>query len=133
MQYRRGTQKRLNKNHNNSLENSSPGFARVRGFFYPARVSYRVLFALPPISSSRTRIRPALRSVTEDSNATSYEAAQPFAGAPKWLSAFDLDKLTAGASRFFEKIGSATMGLAVASVTVHGARYSADRQKLVGK
>ena len=31
MQYRRGTQKRLNKNHNNSIKNNGPGFARVRG------------------------------------------------------------------------------------------------------
>jgi hypothetical protein len=29
-------------------------------------------------------------------NATSYKAARPFAGQPKWLTAFDLDKLTAG-------------------------------------
>lgn len=39
-------------------------------------------------------------------NATSYKAARPFAGQPKWLSAFDLDKLTAGASKCFERIGS---------------------------
>jgi putative transposase len=29
-------------------------------------------------------------------NATSYKAARPFAGPAKWLTAFDLDKLTAG-------------------------------------
>jgi hypothetical protein len=29
-------------------------------------------------------------------NASSYKAARPFAGQPKWLTAFDLDKLTAG-------------------------------------
>jgi len=29
-------------------------------------------------------------------NANSYKAARPFAGQPKWLTAFDLDKLTAG-------------------------------------
>ena len=33
MQYRRGTQKRLNKNHNNSIKNNGPGFARVLGLF----------------------------------------------------------------------------------------------------
>jgi hypothetical protein len=30
---------------------------------------------------------------------TSAKAAHPFAGAAKWLSAYDLDKLTAGAER----------------------------------
>src|SRR5258705_3373030 len=42
-------------------------------------------------------------------NATSYKAARPFAGRPKWLTAFDLDKLTAGASKCFDRIGSATI------------------------
>src|SRR5271170_1792636 len=39
-------------------------------------------------------------------NATSYKAARPFAGRGKWLSAFDLDKLTAGAAEYFDRIGS---------------------------
>jgi len=39
-------------------------------------------------------------------NATSYRAARPFAGPAKWLTAFDLDKLTAGATQCFERIGS---------------------------
>jgi putative transposase len=42
-------------------------------------------------------------------NATSYKAARPFAGTGKWLSAFDLDKLTAGATEYFERIGSDTI------------------------
>src|ERR1700680_5058133 len=42
-------------------------------------------------------------------NATSYKAAQPFSGPAKWLSAFDLDKLTAGASQYLERIGSGTI------------------------
>jgi putative transposase len=42
-------------------------------------------------------------------NETSYKAAQPFAGKPKWLTAFDLDKLTAGASKCFDRIGSETI------------------------
>jgi putative transposase len=42
-------------------------------------------------------------------NATSYKAARPYVGPPKWLSAFDLDKLTAGASKCFERIGSDTI------------------------
>ena len=42
-------------------------------------------------------------------NATSYKAARPFAGPPKWLTAYDLDKLTAGATEHFERIGSDTI------------------------
>ena len=42
-------------------------------------------------------------------NATSAKAARPFAGAAKWLSGFDLDKLSAGASEYFEHIGSETI------------------------
>ena len=42
-------------------------------------------------------------------NETSHKAARPFAGAGKWLSAFDLDKLTAGAAPYFEHIGSETI------------------------
>src|SRR5580700_10123843 len=42
-------------------------------------------------------------------NATSYKASRPFAGPAKWLSAFDLDKLTAGAAQHFERIGSDTI------------------------
>jgi hypothetical protein len=34
-------------------------------------------------------------------NATSYKAARPFSGRPRWLTAFDLDKLTAGATECF--------------------------------
>jgi putative transposase len=42
-------------------------------------------------------------------NATSYKAARPFAGRAKWLTAFDLDKLSAGASEYFDHIGSQTI------------------------
>jgi putative transposase len=42
-------------------------------------------------------------------NATSYKAAQPFAGPAKWLTAFDLNKLSAGATEYFDCIGSATI------------------------
>jgi IS605 OrfB family transposase len=42
-------------------------------------------------------------------NATSAKAARPFAGAAKWLSGFDLDKLSAGASECFERIGADTI------------------------
>jgi putative transposase len=43
------------------------------------------------------------------SNAASYKAARPFAGPPRYLSAFDLDKLTSGATEYFEHIGSDTI------------------------
>lgn len=42
-------------------------------------------------------------------NEMSARAARPYAGPPKWLSAFDLDKLTAGATECFEHIGSETI------------------------
>jgi putative transposase len=42
-------------------------------------------------------------------NATSYKAARPFAGPSNWLTAFDLDKLTAGATEHYERIGSGTI------------------------
>src|SRR5258708_29235580 len=42
-------------------------------------------------------------------NETSYKAARPFAGPGKWLTGFDLDKLAAGASEYFEHIGSDTI------------------------
>jgi putative transposase len=42
-------------------------------------------------------------------NATSDKAARPFAGPAQWLTAFDLDKLSAGACECFERIGSDTI------------------------
>ncbi len=42
-------------------------------------------------------------------NATSAKAARPFAGSAKWLTGFDLDKLSAGAAECFEHIGSETI------------------------
>ena len=42
-------------------------------------------------------------------NETSYKAARPFAGPARWLSGFDLDKLAAGATDYFEHIGSDTI------------------------
>jgi IS605 OrfB family transposase len=42
-------------------------------------------------------------------NETSYKASRPFTGPGRWLSAFDLDKLTAGAAKHFERIGSDTI------------------------
>ena len=42
-------------------------------------------------------------------NETSFKAARPFAGPSRWLSGFDLDGLTAGATQCFECIGSGTI------------------------
>jgi len=42
-------------------------------------------------------------------NSISYRAARPYVGPAQWLSAYDLDKLTAGASKCFERIGSETI------------------------
>lgn len=42
-------------------------------------------------------------------NAMSYKAARPFAGPGKWLTAFDLNNLTAGATEYFDRIGSGTI------------------------
>jgi IS605 OrfB family transposase len=50
-----------------------------------------------------------VKQVWNYANATSYKAARPFAGTGKWLSAFDLDKLTAGATEYFDHIGSETI------------------------
>jgi putative transposase len=51
----------------------------------------------------------AINQVWNWGNATSAKAARPFAGRAKWLSGFDLDKLSAGASEYFEHIGSETI------------------------
>jgi len=40
-----------------------------------------------------------VNTVWNFANETSYRAARPFAGPSRWLSAFDLDKLTAGDRR----------------------------------
>jgi IS605 OrfB family transposase len=42
-------------------------------------------------------------------NATSYKAARPFAGPGQWLTGFDLNNLSGGATDCFEHIGSATI------------------------
>src|ERR1700688_1411975 len=42
-------------------------------------------------------------------NETSYKAARPFAGPGKWLSGFDLNMLSAGATDYFGHIGSETI------------------------
>jgi putative transposase len=42
-------------------------------------------------------------------NEVSARAARPFAGPPRWLSSYDLDKLTASATDYFEHIGADTI------------------------
>ena len=42
-------------------------------------------------------------------NATSFKAARPYHGKPRWLSGFDLCNLSAGATEFFEHIGADTI------------------------
>src|SRR5882762_2789689 len=42
-------------------------------------------------------------------NETSAKAARPFAGKPRWLSGFDLNMLSAGATQCFERIGADTI------------------------
>jgi hypothetical protein len=42
-------------------------------------------------------------------NETSAKAARPFAGKAKWLSGFDLNNLSAGATEFFARIGADTI------------------------
>src|ERR1700731_2561677 len=61
--------------------------------------------AYPWLNAAATEIN----QVWNFANATSYKAAQPFTGPGRWLSAFDLDKLTAGAAKDFERIGSDTI------------------------
>ena len=43
------------------------------------------------------------------SNEISHKAARPYVGASRWLSAFDLDQLTAGATECFAHIGADTI------------------------
>jgi len=42
-------------------------------------------------------------------NEVSAKTARPFAGKPKWLSGFELNNLSAGATEYFEKIGADTI------------------------
>ncbi|MEA3174470.1 MAG: putative transposase, partial [Gammaproteobacteria bacterium] len=42
-------------------------------------------------------------------NATSYKAARPYFGKPRWLTGYDLCNLSAGATEFFDHIGADTI------------------------
>jgi hypothetical protein len=61
--------------------------------------------AYPWLNAAATEVN----TIWNYANEVSARAARPFAGVPQWLSAYDLDKLTAGASEYFEHIGSATI------------------------
>jgi len=76
-----------------------------------------------PVSVTRTvrlKVKPEARAwlnaaatevnaVWNWANEVSAKAARPFAGKPKWLSGFDLNNLSAGATECFEKIGADTI------------------------
>ncbi|HEX9139089.1 MAG TPA: transposase [Steroidobacteraceae bacterium] len=75
---------------------------------------------LPCIRTLRLKVRPEgcawlnaaaieINQVWNFSNETSFKAARPFSGPSKWLSAYDLDKLTAGSAQDFDHIGSGTI------------------------
>ncbi len=57
-------------------------------------------------------------------NATSAKAARPFAGPAKWLSGFDLDKLSAGASEYFEHIGAETIQRVNAELAIRRRQFN---------
>jgi IS605 OrfB family transposase len=61
------------------------------------------------------------------SNEISYKAACPFAGQRKWLSAFDLNNLTAGAVKYFERIGAATIQRVNAEFATRRKQYQRTR------
>ena len=66
-------------------------------------------------------------------NETSYKAARPFAGKPRWLTAFDLDKLTAGASKCFERIGSDTIQRVNAEFATRRKQFNRARAWMAGQ
>src|SRR5208282_3124348 len=74
----------------------------------------------PCIRTLRLKVKPErcawlnaaaieVNQVWNYANETSYKAARPFAGPSKWLSAFDLNNLTSGATEYFDHIGSGTI------------------------
>jgi hypothetical protein len=74
----------------------------------------------PLIRTLRLKVRPSVKSWLDAAavevnqcwnwaNATSAKAARPFAGRGRWLSSYDLDRLSAGATEYFEHIGADTI------------------------
>src|ERR1700733_12911435 len=68
-----------------------------------------------------------INDVWNFANATSYKAARPFVGPSKWLTAYDLDKLTAGATEYFEHIGSATIQRISAEFVARRKQFKSDK------
>jgi hypothetical protein len=71
----------------------------------------------PLIRTLRLKVRPTVKSWLNAvavevnqcwkwANATSAKAARPFVGRGRWLSSYDLDRLSAGATEYFEHIGA---------------------------
>lgn len=74
----------------------------------------------PRIRTLRLKVKPEsypwlnsaaveVNQVWNYSNEVSAKAARPFSGPTKWLSGYDLDNLTAGATEYFQHIGSDTV------------------------
>jgi putative transposase len=74
----------------------------------------------PYIRTLRLKVKPEgcawlnaaaieVNQVWNYANETSFKAVRPFAGPSKWLSAFDLNNLTSGATKYFDYIGSDTI------------------------
>jgi putative transposase len=72
--------------------------------------------------STETEAVTEINQVWNFANSASDKAARPFSGPRRWLSGFDLDKLTAGASKYFERIGADTIQRV-------NAEYATRRQK----
>jgi putative transposase len=74
----------------------------------------------PCIRTLRLKVKPEryawlnaaaieVNQVWNYANETSFKAARPFVGVPKWLTAFELNNLTSGATKYFDHIGSGTI------------------------
>jgi putative transposase len=61
--------------------------------------------AYPWLNAAATEVN----QIWNYANEISFKAARPFVGPPRWLSEFDLNNLTAGATECFEHIGSQTI------------------------
>jgi putative transposase len=61
--------------------------------------------AYPWLTAAATEVN----QVWNYANEVSFKAARPFVGPPRWLSEFDLNNLTAGATEWFDHIGSETI------------------------
>jgi hypothetical protein len=64
---------------------------------------------VPPCIRTLNAAAIEVNQVWNFANEASAKAARPFAGLSKWLSGYDLNYLTAGATQYFERIGSATI------------------------